>query len=35
MKKRTLIAAIVIAVAVIGGGVYKFTKGDDKKPQEV
>ncbi len=35
MKKRTLIAVIVIAVAVVGGGVYKFTKGDDKKPQEV
>ena len=35
MKKRTLIAAIVIAVAVIGGGIYMFTKGDDKKAQEV
>lgn len=35
MKKRTLIAAIVIAVAAVGGGIYVFTKGDDKKPQEV
>jgi HlyD family secretion protein len=35
MKKRTLIAAIVIAVAVIGGGIYKVTKGNGKKPQEV